>query len=174
MDDFSQQFRRFVFLDRKRAAGGLTPAELRRWMELKRRLNQEFASGGDPSHAHKRESVRVPARVGVSFRSTGELQECVMTNLSRGGLFIATDSPLEIGARFELRIEMEKTGETVEVPVEVVSQNARPDRGTFESGMGVQFREMAPAAKAKLDQIYETTLRQAGERVAQKRGKAGS
>jgi uncharacterized protein (TIGR02266 family) len=149
--------------------GGLTPRELQRWMLLKRTLNQQFAPGADAEKVHRRESLRVPARVGVSFRSLGELRECLMTNLSRGGLFVATDSPLEIGTRFELRIEMEKTGEIIEVPVEVVSQNARPDRGTFEPGIGVQFCEMPPAVRAKLDKLYEIVLKQAGERIASDR-----
>ena len=114
VDDFNQQFRRFLYLDRKRKAGGITPRELQRWILLKRILNQEFAPEADAEKAQRRESLRVPARVGVSFCSLGELKECLMTNLSRGGLFVATDTPLEIGTRFQLRIEMEKTGETIE------------------------------------------------------------
>ena len=116
MDDFNQQFRRFLHLDRKRKGGGLTPHELRRWLQLKRVLNREFTPGSDPKGIQRRESVRVPARMAVSFRNLGDLRECLMTNLSRGGLFIATDSPLEMGTRFHLRIEMEKTRETIEVP----------------------------------------------------------
>jgi uncharacterized protein (TIGR02266 family) len=166
VDDFSLAFRRFLHLDRKRKAGPLTPGELRRWLKLKRILNQEFTPARNFDGLDSRESVRVPARVGVSFRDLGELRECLMTNVSRGGVFIVTDDALDIGTRFELRILLEKTGESLDVPVEVVSQNARPDRATFERGMGVRFCEMKPQAREKLDELYELVLAQAGERVA--------
>jgi len=173
VDDFSLKFRRFLHLDRKRKQGGLTPGELRRWMKLKRLLNQEFTTDGDLENLERRESVRVPARVAVSFHDVGALKECLMTNVSRGGVFIATDDALEIGTRFCLRIELEKSGETIEAPVEVVSLNARPDRGTFEHGMGVRFCEMNPQARAKIDELYELVLQQAGERLAGRRKPAG-
>jgi len=172
VDDFNLQFRRFLHLDRKRRGGGLTPGELRRWMKLKSILNQEFSPASDSDGLARRESVRVAARVGVSFRDLGQLRECLMTNVSRGGLFIATDNALDIGTSFELCIELEKTGEVMEVPVEVVSQNARPDRGTFELGMGVRFREMNPEVRSKLDELYELKLHQARERSEAKRGPA--
>jgi Tfp pilus assembly protein PilZ len=34
-----------------------------------------------------------------------------MTNLSRGGVFIATQQPAEIGTRLELQLHIEETGE---------------------------------------------------------------
>ena len=55
---------------------------------------------------------------------------------------------------------------SIEVPVEVVSRNARPDRGTFEPGIGVRFCETRPEVQEKLDELYEVALQQAGDRVA--------
>lgn len=165
LKDFNQQFRHYVLLDRKRKDMGLTPTELRRWMKLKRILNQEFSPADDFEGLERRESVRLPARVRASFRDVGEFQECLMMNLSRGGLFIATDSPLEIGASFELRITLEESGEDLDVPVEVVSHNARPDRATFEPGMGVRFCNLDDAMRAKVDHFYDGKLQEAGRAV---------
>jgi uncharacterized protein (TIGR02266 family) len=174
VDEFSLHFRRFLYLDRKRTRGPLTPAELRRWLKLKRILNREFTPERNSEGLDSRQSVRVPAQVGVSFRDLGELRECLMSNVSRGGVFIVTDDALDIGTRFELRIQLEKTGESIDVPVEVVSQNARPDRATFEPGMGLRFCEMTPEAREKIDELYELVLAQAGERVGARPRAAGS
>ncbi len=155
-----------MVLDRKRKSLGLTPGELRRWMKLKRILNQEFAPNSDYESLERRESVRVPARVRVAFEKVGELCESLMTCLSRGGLFVATDAPLEIGAKFELRIDLEETGDSLVAPVEVVSHNARPDRPVFEPGMGVRFLAVDADTRAKLDALYESKLEEAGRKKA--------
>lgn len=165
MDDFSQTFRRFLHLDRKRQADALTPRELRLWMHFKRLLSEEFNPGSLES-ADQRESVRVPARVAASFGDVGELRDGLMTNMSRGGVFVATDQPLAIGSRFELCIRMDDTGEEFDVPVEVVSNNARPDRAVFRPGMGVRFCDVAPEVRARLDALYERTLLEVGEERA--------
>lgn len=161
MDDFNSRFRQFLYLDRKRSGESLSPAELRRWIKLKRILNQEFSPGASYEHADRRMSVRVPARLGVTFRDPGELRACLMTNLSRGGLFVETDSPAEIGTRLLLVLQIEQSGETLEVPTEVVSINSRPDTAAQPRGMGLRFLEMKPEVAEKVDAFYERKLREA-------------
>jgi uncharacterized protein (TIGR02266 family) len=160
-EQIAARFRQFLYLDRKRAAEGLAPGELRRWLKLKRILNQEFVPGTSLERADRRESVRVPARLRVSFRDLGALRSCLMTNLSRGGVFVETDSPLEIGTRLELRIHVEDSGEQIEVPVEVVSMNARPDVARPQRGMGLRFLELKPDVQAQVAALYERRLRDA-------------
>lgn len=60
-----------------------------------------------------------------------------MTNLSRGGVFIATATPCEIGSRLRLCIEVGETGDTVEVLGEVISMGGGVSLQGEESGMGV-------------------------------------
>jgi uncharacterized protein (TIGR02266 family) len=164
VDDFCTQFRQFLYLDRKRAAERLSPSELRRWLKLKRILNQEFSPNTSYERAERRESVRVPVRLRISFTDLGELRGSLMTNLSRGGVFIATDRPAEIGTRLELRIHIEDTGEEIDVPGQVVSQNVGPNFESGQCGMGLRFLEMKPEVGRKVEALYERKLKEAAER----------
>jgi uncharacterized protein (TIGR02266 family) len=161
MSDVVLLFREFARLDRKRRRG-LSPSELQRWMLLKRRLVREFNPDVSDDQADRRASVRVPTRLVVSFGDLGELRRCWMTNLSRGGLFVATDEVLEIGARLVLRIGISQTGDEVEIPVEVASHNLGP-RFESQRGMGMRFLDMTPEVTKKLDDLYESAFRRAVE-----------
>jgi uncharacterized protein (TIGR02266 family) len=164
MRDVAAGFREYARLDRKRAAQGLDPAELRRWSALKQALGQIFSPDLSDHHANARESVRVPARLRVSFASMGELQRSLMTNLSRGGLFVATQEVLEIGARLQLRLNIEETETVLEVPVEVVSQNVGPDFASDQHGMGMRFLDLDDATRKQIDALYERKLKEAAQR----------
>jgi uncharacterized protein (TIGR02266 family) len=164
VDDFHKEFRHFLYLDRKRAAEGLSPSELRCWLKLARILNQEFSPNTSYERAELRKSVRVPVTLRVSFTDLGELGASLMTNLSRGGVFIATDRPAEIGTRLELRFHIEETGEEIDVPGEVVSQNLGPNFESGQSGMGLRFLEMKPEVARKVEELYERKLKEAAER----------
>lgn len=161
MSDVTARFREFVQLDRRREAEGLTPEELDRWMLLKRFLNKRFSPGLSEERADQRHSVRVPARLTVSFRDTGELRNSLMTNLSRGGLFVATERPLEIGSSLELRIDVAETDDRIDVKVEVVSLNLSADLSRTRRGMGLRFVDPAPEIQRKLDELYEQQLKKA-------------
>ena len=164
MADVQTRFRQFLFLDRKRADVGLTPTELRRWIKLKRILNQEFSPGTSYEQVDRRDSVRVPTRLQVGFSGSRALRACLMTNISRGGIFVSTDTPAEIGTRLELVIEIEDSGEHILVPAEVISVNARLDTASPQQGMGLRFLEMKSDVKQKVDELYERKLKEAAQR----------
>jgi uncharacterized protein (TIGR02266 family) len=166
MQNVALRFREFIHLDRKRAAEGLTPLELERWAALKRALGREFSPGLSDERADQRGSVRVPARLAVTFHDVGELQRRLMTNLSRGGLFVVTDHPAAIGTRLELRLHVEETGERIAASAEVVSHNVGPGFSSDEQGMGLRFLELKPEAERSIERLYERKLREAAERVS--------
>jgi uncharacterized protein (TIGR02266 family) len=131
--------RDFMALDQKRRAEGLSPADMERWSQLRETLHRHFEPDVDEQHAQSRDSVRVPLALNVKLESDGEVRECLMTNLSAGGLFIATDSPLPVGTPFNVRIRVERTGEEIELPGEVVSVEASANLAEEERGMGIRF-----------------------------------
>jgi uncharacterized protein (TIGR02266 family) len=161
MQNLPGLFRAYMALDRKRSGAGLSPEELRRWTELKRRLSRHFTPGVSDEHADQRGSLRVPARLAVSFSSLGQLVASLMTNLSRRGVFVETEHPLDIGTRVELRIQIQDTGETIEVPAEVVSQNLGPGFESEPPGMGMRFRDAGPEVEKRIDELYQRALREA-------------
>ena len=155
-------FRAFVELDRRRASG-LDPFELRRWLDLKRRLARHFHPELSDREADRRASIRVPVQMRVTFRDVGELKRCWMTNLSRGGLFVATEHPAPIGTELTLRLTIAEGGDEIELPVAVVSHDLDP---SFQRrrGMGLRFRELRPDLEKKLGDLYEAALHRATAR----------
>jgi type IV pilus assembly protein PilZ len=159
MNDLAAQFREYVRLDRLRAGAGLSPAELKRWLALKRRLSQHFSPGLPDEFADQRESVRVPTRLAVSFSNEGDLARSLMGNLSRRGVFVRTDHPLEIGTRFELRIHVDDPPQDIAVQVEVISHNVGPSCDSPASGMGLRLLEADDEVEKQLDELYERLVR---------------
>ena len=157
MSDVAASFRAFVFLDRKQAREGLSPSEFARWESLKRELSRELSGEGGAEQAHRRASLRVPARLRVSFASLGELGQALITNFSRGGVFVATDQVLELGVRVTLRLHVDRPGKDIEVQAEVVSQNLGP-KGDPKRGIGLRFADAEPAVRKELDALYERAL----------------
>jgi uncharacterized protein (TIGR02266 family) len=159
MNDLVSRFREYVRLDRLRAGAGLSPAELKRWMALKRQLSQHFSPGLPDECADQRDSVRIPTRLAVSFSTEGELARSLMTNLSRRGVFVKTDQLLEIGTRFELRIQVDDPPQDIAVQAEVVSHNVGPSYDSHASGMGLRLLEADDEVEKQLDELYERLVR---------------
>jgi Tfp pilus assembly protein PilZ len=155
--DVGLLFREYVRLDRMRESG-LTPAELHRWGLLKRKLNQHFSPGLSDNRADQRESVRVPSRIRVAFSSDGALAQSLMTNLSRRGVFVETDHPLEIGAQLELRIHVQSPARELIVPAQVVSHGIGPDLGVLR-GMGLRLGELSAEVEAQFTDLYERLVK---------------
>lgn len=166
MQDIGSRFREFAQLDKKRARDGLSPEELQRWTALKRLLEKKFSPGLGGNNAGRRASVRVPTRLAVHFGNVGELQQSLMTNVSRGGVFITTDHLLEMGSRFELRLGIGKRGKELVIPVEVVSHNVGPRLEKRQRGMGLRFLDLDPETKREVDELYEKALKDLAKKAS--------
>jgi uncharacterized protein (TIGR02266 family) len=166
MQDAITLFREFIRLDRKHRSEGLTSAEIERWTRLKRRFAQQFTPDLSDERADERTSVRVPTRLRVDFSSVAELRNQRMTNISRGGLFVATTHLLDIGTRVTLSLGVGPGGERLEVPAEVVSHNVGPRFATDPAGMGLRFLDMPPSTQQAIEALYETSLKQATGRAS--------
>ena len=158
MSDMPGLLRAYLALDKQRMTAGLSPAELARWAQLKASLNRHFQPGVDDEHAKYRESVRVPLRLNIDFESHGQIRSCLMTNLSAGGLFVATKSPLPIGTPFNLRIRIEGTREMIELSGEVASLNLAANLATEERGMGIRFVNLSDAQRQQVSALYEDAI----------------
>jgi len=163
MSDMPGLLRAYLALDKRRKDGGLSPIELVRWSQLKATLNRHFQPDVKEQHAQHRESVRVPLSLNVSFESRGEIRKCMMKNLSAGGIFVATESPLPIGTPFNVRIRIERTGEEIELPGEVVSVGASADLSHEEHGMGVRFVNLTETQRQQVTEFSEEAMRRAIE-----------
>ncbi len=157
-------FREYMSLERRRAsADGVTVAEYQRWVDLKRLLNRHFQPDIRDVHEDRRKSVRVPSKLRLAFETYGELRECLMSNLSRGGLFIVTTDPLPLGSVLKIWISIAESGQEIEVEGEVASHNSGPGLLSEELGMGIRFIRLSEEQEKAIDNLYEHSLRVAIE-----------
>jgi len=163
MSDMPGLLRAYLALDKRRKAGGLSPSELARWSQLKAALNRHFQPDLHEKHAQSRASVRVPLSLNVDFESRGEVRKCMMKNLSAGGIFVATEAPLPIGTPFNVRIRIEKTGELIELPGEVVSVGVSADLAHDQHGIGIRFHNLTDEQQKQVAELSERAMRKAIE-----------
>lgn len=165
MESLLPAFREYGRLERLREGEGLSVEQLEQWTRLKRMLTAHFRPGVDEAIADKQASLRVPSQLQVSFESYGKLRRCLMTNISRGGVFVATPNPLPIGTPFELRIEVAETGETHVLQGEVASVDTGADMKGHEQGMGIRFCGLDDAQREIVKRLYGSAFEEAMSRL---------
>ena len=88
----------------------------------------------------QRVETRVPIRMRVEYENLADFLDDYTSNLSLGGMFVHSRSPLAIGTRFRLRFRLpnrEKPIETYGI-VRWVTEKI----GHQPAGMGIQFDEL--------------------------------
>ena len=148
--------REYGHLERRRTRGGVTPAEYQRWSDLKTQLQKSFPQGERPAGGERRKTLRLPTRMLVTFRDSGDLHNALIRNISRGGLFIHTPFTPEVGTLLQLIIRVGSDGEEIDLPVEVVSANL-PGKST-NLGMGCKFGSLSEEQQKIIDELFETAL----------------
>ncbi len=87
-----------------------------------------------------RSDERVTKTIALKFRNHQSFVHACSANISSSGLFIKTDSPLPVGERFSLHIEIPDVAEVLKVPCDVVWTREKAEDGR-PAGMGVKFCE---------------------------------
>lgn len=152
----------YARLERRRAFDGLSLGELRRWVSLKRQLNQILNPGWDARRGDPRRSVRIPTHLRCSFKSLGALDSALITNLSCGGVFVGTEKPLPVGTRVKLHICLDEEGIQLELTGIVVSSNIGPAFELPQVGMGIKLVDLAPELLKQVHDLYERVIRKYG------------
>jgi uncharacterized protein (TIGR02266 family) len=105
------------------------------------------------SRPNKRTSARCSTRVFGIFGHDLDLDktEMMMLNLSLGGAFIKTETPVPSGQPVMLRIFLDPAGQPLSFAGEVVW--SRSTGGDKEAGMGVKFTQMTPGELAQFKEF---------------------
>jgi uncharacterized protein (TIGR02266 family) len=155
--------REYARLEKKRGAEGLSLRELQRWNVLDDALRKEFKKeGADAAPDERRTSRRVATLLSVHFQSLGEARHSLMTNFSKGGVFIYTETPAAIGTRVELKIRIDESNSEIVVPAEVVTQNMAPDMSSTSKGMGLRFLDMDEKTRKMVNALYGRAVVKSG------------
>jgi uncharacterized protein (TIGR02266 family) len=108
----------------------------------------------EPLPRDKRKDERIAARVRCWCESRDVTFYARVSNLSEGGLFLRTSTPLPIGARAQVRFG----DETCDVETQVtVVWTRHADRDGHASGMGLRFESVD---ERTLEQIRRVVLGQ--------------
>lgn len=100
---------------------------------------------------------RVSARLRVGWTWSKDFLSAYSKNISRGGIFIATDNPPELREVVELSVHLPDGGPPVKTRAEVVhrvtAEEARKSGGV--AGAGLQFLDASPDFQERLDACIE-------------------
>ena len=98
---------------------------------------------------------RIPKTLPVVFQQGASWVKAYARDISRGGLYVVTESPFRRGDRFTLRLQLPGQEEKMNLSCEVAW--TRKEEGRAGTGMGVKFLEM-PAEHEALLKPFVTTL----------------
>lgn len=108
----------------------------------------------------RRRHPRAPAVVQVRYATAGVLRTDYAENISRGGLFIATDAEFTQGQRVEVRLVL--AGAPGAVPVEGVVRwigERSPEPGAAPvRGVGLEFDLRDPVKRARLEAMIDAIV----------------
>ncbi len=154
MKDTLSIFRAYMQLERRRAEG-LSPEELERWVELGQRLDRAFGGRRAQDGSQRRATPRVPTLLNVCFEDYQDIGSVLMTNISRGGIFVPTDRPIPIGTEVKLRIRIEEPATEIVLLGEISSHNVGPKLDAARRGMGIRFKNLSEREQKLVDDLYE-------------------
>ena len=158
MKDMVSLFREYARLDLIRMGPGLSVTEFESWMRIKSILDQQLPTRSGSFRHERRSAKRIPTHLRCSYSSSDEFRNAGVTQLSTGGVFISTLSPLPIGSDMVLRIVLEDSGAEIEVAGVVVSNNVDGDLMPGARGMGVRFSMVKPEMIDAISDLYAQEL----------------
>ena len=122
-------------------------------------------SVGESPRAEKRTYSRAPLVVKVNYHaSEGSHIEGLTGDLGGGGLFIETSTPLPQGTILTVEFGLPDTlSERIHATGTVAWARSNAERYLFPPGMGVQFTQIAPEAKAQIIEFVDALNRARGK-----------
>lgn len=103
--------------------------------------------------ADNRKSERLPVDVKVDYRTVGSFITDYTKDLSKGGIFIKTSLPLEVGTRVRLRLTLPDGDAPFALDGVVKWVSTLREREKHPAGMGVEFVDFSDEVKAKIESL---------------------
>ncbi len=126
---------------------------------LERYIAESIKKGPEQKVLDRRAHKRISARLKVRFPSMDVLRKDYSRDISKGGIFIQTNKPREIGDRFALTLVHPESGQELELVGEVVRiSKLDPKLPGSLSGMGIRFAELDDEKRADIRRFLELDL----------------
>jgi CRP/FNR family cyclic AMP-dependent transcriptional regulator len=107
-----------------------------------------------------RSEPRVLKTLSLSYKDKQSFLKVYTGNISNGGLFIKTKTPLDEGEQFILKLQLPELSEPITIKCKVAwakKQEDGPDK--LPPGMGVQFMEMNEKGKKTLNEYVRSLMK---------------
>jgi uncharacterized protein (TIGR02266 family) len=101
-----------------------------------------------------REHDRIPYSVQVEFRTASSFLVAYSVNLSRGGLFVETESEVPTGAL--LALDLVVPGASLLSLVGIVAWRRGHDSPDGPPGIGIEFQDVAPQLGSAIDKLVSS------------------
>lgn len=119
----------------------------------------------DEDADESREERRSPIILKVEYKRLNTFFYDYTKNISKGGTFIKTDRPLEVGTMFRFHLTVPVSSEPIELRGEVrwVVRPGEREAGDLpagdeEAGMGIRFVYADPEERARLESTVEQMM----------------
>jgi type IV pilus assembly protein PilZ len=104
---------------------------------------------------NKRRAMRLHHEIPVAYRSVGSFLSDWATNISRGGLFINTRSPLPVGTDVRILVQLPGASFPFQLSGRVSRVTEFDNHANMVPGMGVEFTDVDDAKRRELDAFVE-------------------
>ncbi len=127
-------------------------------------------SGEPPTPSDRRDADRAAITLKVDYKRLNTFFADYTKNISRGGTFIRTAKPLEVGTEFLFVLSLPTLNEQIQLNGEVKWVVAERDSSSENPpGMGIKFKFETDAERSKVDEFVERLMRNAlGSEISQK------
>jgi len=105
----------------------------------------------------RRSSPRLDVVLKVRFETKEDFQEALIHNISQMGVYLATDTPFDVGSQFLIEIDLPNDKGQIKGKCEVVWVN-QIEAKDYPKGMGLQFVELTGSDR----ELLEEYLRELG------------
>src|SRR4051812_183817 len=123
-----------------------------------------------PEESDRRGQDRAAIELKVEYKRLNTFFADYTKNISKGGTFIRTDKPLEVGTEFVFALSIPQLDEPVRLRGRVI-WTTPPESATAESppGMGIRFQYASDQERRGTETIVENLMRsQLGEHLSAK------
>ena len=110
--------------------------------------------GGDELRVAERSAIELK----VEYQRMNTFFYDYTQNISRGGTFVRTTRPLEVGTRFVFKLQVPALEAPLQLTGEVRWIRGEEDAATGDPGMGIQFIFVDDAERALVDEVVEKLM----------------
>ncbi|MBM4381854.1 MAG: TIGR02266 family protein [Deltaproteobacteria bacterium] len=109
------------------------------------------------THTDRRRSRREGAEISVQYESVDELFSEFTRDINEGGVFIATERPLDLDEPVSLSFQLPGGERAIRVSGRVVRVQTKDDDGV--AGMAVEFEALDATARRAIDDLVRSLRR---------------